>query len=228
MAKISNFLNLHSFNGQSEDLLSWISLHKNIEEFRSLFLNLDCALKYVHDRGYCVTNFSPTEIYVLGSNENCIQFKQLIEMPQGFEQRNKLIQEDIFKSSFLQIAIYCNMLNCLTPQFLKERFNDITIFLPFEDVPYYRGIIERGASIYLYEYRLEAFRRKFASFESKDINSNMISKIIQNNEYINSIIYQQINNSNAAFVYYLIIPTIVFGFLFLFSIICWCISILFA
>lgn len=227
MTKISNFLNLHSFSGQSEILLSWINLHKSIEDFRTLFLNLDCALKYVHEHGYCVANFSPTEIYVLKGSENGIQFHQLIEMPHSFEQRKKLIQEDIFKSSFLQIAIYSNMLNRLTPQFLKERFNDITMFLPAEDIPYYRGVIERGASIYLYEYRLEAFRRNLTSLGVKDANSNSVIKIVQNNRYINSIIYQQINNSNAAFVHYLIIPTIIFGFLFLFSVICWFISILF-
>lgn len=227
MVKISNFLNHYSFNGQSETLLSWVNSHRDIERIRSLFLNLDCALKYVHDHGYCVSNFSPTEIYVLSDREDCIQFKQLVEMPQNLEQREKFIQEDIFKSSFLQISIYCDSITNLTPQFLMEHFNDITLFLPPQDVPYYRGIIERGASVYLYEYRLEDFRRNLRSLDTKDVSSNSIGRIVQKNEYINGIIYQQINNSNAAFVHYLIIPTIIFGFLFLFSIICWCISIFF-
>ena len=108
-----------------------------------------------------------------------------------------------------------------------EHFNHITLFLLSQYVPYYREIIERVVSIYFHEYCLEDFRRNLKSLDTKDICSNSISRIIQRSEYINSIIYHQINNSNAAFVHYLIIPTIIFGFLFLFSIICWCISIFF-
>ncbi len=226
MAKILNFFNTTVFGEQSESLLSWINSHKNNqEELRSIFLNLDCALKYVHDHGYCVANFSPTSISVLNDNARCIQFKQLIELPKDLAQREEIIRQDIFKSSFLQIAIYCNMLNSLTFQILKEKFNDLIFFLPAEDIGYYRGIIERGASVYFCEYRLEDFRRKLSSLGENNAKFNMINEIIAGNNYFNSLIYQKINNSsNAAFIHFLIIPTIIFFSLFLFSVICWSIS----
>jgi len=224
----NNLSNIISFNSGSNDetLLSWSSFHKNNIELRSLFFNLDCALKYIHDHGYSVADFSPSEICILNGDEKYIRFKKIIKMSEDSRQRESAIKADIFHSAFLQIAMYCNMLNCLTPQFLKEKFEEIVLFLPQEDVNYYRGVIERNASVYLHEYCQEYFRRNMASFIENSDDANEINEVLQRNLYNNTLVYKEFNiYQNAAFVHFLIVPTIVFGFLFLFSIVCWIISV---
>ena len=57
---------------ESVTLLEWVNSHRSEEEMRSVFLNMDRALKYIHDHGYCIDEFYPTEINVLNNDDNYI------------------------------------------------------------------------------------------------------------------------------------------------------------
>ena len=88
--------------------------------------------------------------------------------------------------------------------------------VPQGDVPYYRGVVERGASVYLCEYDLEKRKRDLASLE-KEVGGDGIPTDTSHldkvdvNEGINSVIYRQINKSNdAAYINYLVYPAIIF------------------
>ena len=65
---------------ESVTLLEWVNKHHSDEEMRSVFLNMDRALKYIHDHGYCIDVFYPTEINVLNDDDKYIQFKKLVEL----------------------------------------------------------------------------------------------------------------------------------------------------
>ena len=54
---------------ESVTLLEWVNSHRSEEEMRSIFLNMDRALKYIHDHGYCIDVFYPTEINVLTNDD---------------------------------------------------------------------------------------------------------------------------------------------------------------
>ena len=231
MGKVVPFQKKNDNN--SETLYQWINFHHNEEELREVFLNMDRALKYIHDHDYCIEVFYPTEIQVLNNETDHIRFKKLIELPSDPEVRRQWITEDIFRSSLIQIGIYSNSLKYLTPDFLKENFDSFTQFIPSGDVPYYRGIVQRGASVYFCEYAVERRNRDLEELEKelgedadkeKQLLKTPTNEDITNNR-VNDVIYRQINGlKDAAFVNMLLIPTIVIGSVLVLAILAFLIS----
>ena len=149
--------------------------------------------------------------------------------------RKKMIQEDIFHSSLIQIAYYLRMsdLNQLNPDFLRENFDEVVQFLPSDDSPYYRGVIQRGASVYFCEYALEKRNRDLEDLEKQigeeSANEKVYFKdnISITNDSVNDIIYKQINGiKDRAFIHSLLIPSIVLGMLLVFGVISWIFSLI--
>ena len=210
-------------NYESMTLDEWVSSHPSEEELRSVFFNLDRALKYIHEHGYCIDVFYPSMINVLNNDDNYIQYKKLVELSSDFSIRKEMIREDIFNSSLIQIGIYSNTLKYLKPEFLKENFDEFVKFLPAEDVPYYRGVIERGASVYFSEYALEKRARDLESLEKQLGGEDSSKQLLKEkndttNNVVNDVIYRQINGvEDKAFISFLLIPTIILGLLVLFG-----------
>ena len=152
-------------NYESISLAEWLSNHPSEEEIRTVFLNMDRALKYIHDHGYCIEVFYPTEIQILGNEIDHIQFKKLLELSKDIDRRRQMIKEDIFNSSLVQIGIYSNSLKYLKPEFVKENFDSFQQFIPSGDVPYYRGVIQRGAAVYFCEFAIEKSNRDLQDLE---------------------------------------------------------------
>lgn len=217
----------------------WIDSHRNEDDLRFVFLNLDLALKYIHDHGYCVDVFYPSMIEVLDNKPDHIRFKKLIELSKDSSIRMEMIKEDIFRSSLVQIGIYSNSLKYLKPEFLKENFDSFVQFIPSGDVPYYRGVIQRGSSVYYSEYISEKNKRDLIQLEEQ-INeggeSNSKQMIKSNghfagtkpisNDAINDTIYRQINGLNdSAFIYALILPSISILLFFIIGLVAWLFSI---
>ena len=220
----------------SVPLDEWVMTHPSDDDLRNVFLNMDRALKYIHDHGYCIQAFYPTEISVLNNEDDHIQFNKLVKLSSDFSTRKNMIKEDIFRSSLIQVGIYSNCLKNLNPDFLKENFDSFTQFIPSGDVPYYRGVIQRGASVYFCEYALEKRNRDLqdlekqlgeeGSEEEKQLQLTQENTSITNDK-INDSIYKQINGlKDAAFINALIIPTIILTIILVFAIISWVISMI--
>ena len=202
---------------ESVTLLEWVNKHHSDEEMRSVFLNMDRALKYIHDHGYCIDVFYPTEINVLNDDDKYIQFKKLVELSKDYEIAKEMKREDIYRSSIIQIGLYTNSLYHLNPDVLKEQFDSFAQFVPNDDVPYYRGVIQRGASVYLCEYALEKSKRDLEDLKGQlgeegakitPINEPNEDEIT--NKKVDDLIYRQINGiRDAAFLNIAIIPIIV-------------------
>ena len=217
---------------ESATLEQWVQTHYSEDELRSIFLNMDRALKYIHDHGYCIEVFYPTEIKVLNNEDDHIQFNKLVELSQDSSIRREMIKEDIFNSSLIQIGIYSKSLKYLTPEFLKENFDSFSQFIPADDIPYYRGVVQRGASVYFCEYAVEKRNRDLIELEKQlgDDENKTLIKQPQNedltNNKVNDQIYRQINGlRDAAFVNLLLIPTIILGILLIFGLLSWVVSI---
>ena len=202
---------------ESVTLLEWVNKHHSDEEMRSVFLNMDRALKYIHDHGYCIDVFYPTEINVLNDDDKYIQFKKLVELSKDYEIAKEMKREDIYRSSIIQIGFYTNSLYHLNPEVLKEQFDSFAQFVPNDDVPYYRGVIQRGASVYLCEYALEKSKRDLEDLKgqlgeegAKITSINEPNEDEITNKKVNDLIYRQINGiRDAAFLNIAIIPIIV-------------------
>ena len=127
-----------------------------------------------------------------------------------------MIKEDIYRSSVIQIGLYTNSLNHLNPEFLKENFDAFSQFIPSDDVPYYRGVIQRGASVYYCEYALEKSKRDMEDLEKQLGESNTNVEVNSNqditNKKVNDLIYRQINGvGEAAYLNIALIPIIILG-----------------
>ena len=230
----NELFNKSDSNENAVTLLEWVEEHHNEEDMRTIFLNLDRALKYIHDHGYCIEVFYPTEIQVLNNEEDHIRFRKLIELPSDLGTRKEWIKEDIFKSSLVQIGMYSNSLKYMNPDFLKENFDSFSQFIPQGDIPYYRGVIQRGASVYFCEYALERRNRDLEELEKElgedaDKEKQLLKKPSDaeiTNDKVNDVIYKQINGlKDAAFINLLLIPAIALAMLLLFSIITFVISL---
>lgn len=226
-------------NYESCNLDEWIKTHSSENDMKELFLNMDKALKYIHEHDYCINDFSPTQIDVLENRPDYVQFVSLIQLSPDPIRKKKMINEDIFNSSIIQICYYLHIpLSQLNIEFLKENFDSFAQFLPSENVPYYRGVIQRGASVYLCEYDVERRNRDLINLEnelgenaSKDKSlvkeNNRLDLSNFNNNRINDTIYKQISGiRDAAFINYLLVPTICMFTLLLMCMIGWVLSLI--
>lgn len=213
-------------------LNSWIGSFRNEEEMREIFLNMDRAMKYLHERGYCIRTFDPRHIMILNNSTNQIKFEP-IKMPNDEGEKRKIIKEDIYNSSFVQVGLYSNCLQYLNKTFLKSNFDDFSQFVPVGDVPYYRGVIDRGASVYFCEYAMEKVNRDLAAMEAElaveGKTSNTQRKKYDDtgiNDRINDSIYKEISKGRkeAAFISFLLFPTAILVLGMILAVIAWAIS----
>ena len=94
----------------SISLESWIRNSHSDDDIRDVFLNMDRAMKYVHDHGYCVKSFHPKDIELINGKLDQIRFNTLLEMPNNINDRRQYVKEDVYNSAFLQIGIYTKCL----------------------------------------------------------------------------------------------------------------------
>lgn len=217
-------------NEESVTLRSWVGSFHSEDEMKEIFLNMDRALKYIHEHGYCIRTFDPARIEILNNSLNQIRFSEIMMMPDEPRDRKNIIKEDIYNSSFVQIGLYTRCLNYLKKDFLKNNFDGFATFLPESDVPYYRGVIERGASVYLCEYAEERTKRDLIALE-KELNGEAAAANVSSmnfdtdgiNDHINDSIYKQISNkkSDAAFVAILLFPTLVLSLALVLGLVVW-------
>ena len=213
---------------KSISLSQWYQEGHTEEEIREAFLYLDSAMKYIHDRGYCVKSFHPDKIDILNGSTHQIKFDTILQMPNRTREdaitQDKLKREDVLFSSLLQVGLYSSCLPYLTPEVAKDYFDDLASSLPETDSPYYRGIIERGAFVYFTDFEKERLRREREKMtkemeqefgKGKNLpnlnttNSNELNSMFSN-EKINSKIYRQINRE-AAFLRFSIYPLLIIG-----------------
>lgn len=198
---------------------------KTDEELRTVFFNMDLAMKYIHEKGFCIKSFDLNEIEILNGSPKQIKFNTLLKLPNEFSYDNELIHEDIYNMAFLHIGIYTKCLKYMKPQFLKDNFDSFATFIPEGDVPYYRGIVQRGANVYFSDYVIKARERDINKISSEvdstnsrngskslvKSNGHSIMNNVDNNSKINDSIYRQLNiKKDAAFIGFMIFPTIIF------------------
>ena len=220
-------------------LQEWFKDSHSEEEKRELFLYLDFAMKYVHDRGYCVLTFNPSEIEILNNSIKQVKFNTLLKMPEDdLAYQNRLKDEDIFNSAAVQVLLYSKFpLNTKT-DFLKEHFDDFVTFLPESDSRYYRGVIQDGASVYFTEFELERVRREEEQLEKElsdlpnrniDDENKKKQALVKmfTNDKINNTIYKKINVvQESAFINVLLYPTVGIVLFLVYTFVCFLIRIL--
>ena len=202
-------------------LSEWLQKYHMQEDLQNLFVNMDIAMKYIHDQGFYIESFALDRIKLLNDSIRLIRFENLAPFPNDITQQKELVRNNIFLSAVLQIGVYANCIqyfNTDTMQFLKENFNQFSMFLPQEDVPYYKGVIERGASVYYSAFVGERKKRELKELDKQLsgvdggvssrgkvlVKSNGLAELsaedlIPHNEKENGVIYKDLSKKEAAF-----------------------------
>lgn len=233
---ISNYYPQMSNYNQNEfevSLKDWFREGHSEEEYRNLFVYMSLAMKYIHDQGRYVASFSLDKIKLVHGSIQEVKFEDIEMFPSDinnpdsddYGKKREIIKSNILYSSILQIYAYTGLLEQLpyfndnSLQFLKNNFNEYVIYLPDSDVAYYRGVIERGASVYLHAYVDEKMKRDVGNLE-KEVGGDGVdygkSKVLStgksllpNNEEINRSIYD-FSGKYDAFARALIYPILIF------------------
>ncbi len=162
---LNEWLIRHNVNKESEE-----------QNFKKLFYNMDLKMKKLHRKGYYIDSFKGEDILIQGNN---VEFNSLKKMYQ--EDSDYIIRKNIYFSAVTAISIYCScMINPNSKAFLKENFNEFAFFIPDDNKPYYRGIIERESKVYLSDY-MDAKIKRDIEKESENLgeginNSRQLNK----------------------------------------------------
>ena len=218
-------------------LNEWLQSYRTNNQLQNLFVKMDIAMKYIHDQGYYISSFALDRISLLNHSIRQIQFQELAPLPYDISQQKQVVRDNIFMASVLHIGLYAKCLQHFTMNTIpaiKDNFQQFTIFLPPEDVPYYSGIIEKGASVYYSAYVGERKKRDLQNLEkevSSGENNSSGKRLVKTNgsaytaedflpqnEEANELIYASLVKKEAAFARALIYPILVFvlGFVILF------------
>ncbi len=233
-------------DSNSITLNEWYELHYDEDSILPLKLGMDSAMRYIHEKGCYITSFNPNNIHILNGSYQQIKFDNLAiaDESNGMKMRD-IVRKNISDLSDIGVGIHCHFPNqiYINKSFLKNNFDLFEIYLPEGDVPYYRGIFERGAGVYYNDYIMEKRRRDLEDLE-KEVNGistdysngnsfgmgnalvksnghSLLGKPDLTNKKINDGIYGQLSrkNDSAAYVSLSIIPFIIATLGFIFSVV---------
>ena len=215
---------LHTVNLFEWTGLDGIKFTRSEDELRTLFLNEDKSMRYLHDQGFYIESFDPRDIDLVDGDINCIRFNEFGSID-DINDKDFFVNSDINVSACLQIGLYTHTLANLDDKKLKENFDEFSMYLPEGDVSYYRGIIQRNASVYLCDFAVEKRNRdlknlqKELSENGQDNNYEEVAPVNEDtltNKVINDKIYKDLIAKkktkvfrDAAFVYSLVLPTMI-------------------
>ncbi len=220
---------------ESVTLKDWLRESHTTEEYQNLFLVMDMTMHYIHNKGYGILTkrgrdgypeLDTSRVYVLKGETPRVSFFDIDAVDPSYQ--TQLVHDNIYSNAYTAIKAYSNFHEELNHKFLKNNFKEFELFLPEEDVPYYRGIIERDASVYYAEYvqkRLEKQIEKEGGALQGNAKGNVFSKSTEIGRAIASE-YSQLDNNIAAFVHLYIFPAIIIFLSMMIPIIAWVFALL--
>ena len=197
-------------------LVDWVSMHDSMEEKREFLLNADIALKYLNSNGIKVESFDFNDIFIVDDNIREIKFNVITDLGNVPDVD---VKSNIYNESKLALYLYLYPCDEIDDGFLKNHFKDFSFAFPADDVSYYQGIIERGASVYFSDFDYQKRKmelEKLSDASKKDGNTDLMGDVDPsmlprpNNDEINKKLYRE-----GAFAMTIALPTIIsiIGFL---------------
>ena len=112
-------------------LNEWLQSYRTNNQLQNLFVNMDIAMKYIHDQGYYISSFALDRISLLNHSIRQIQFQELAPLPYDISQQKQVVRDNIFMASVLHIGLYAKCLQHFTMNTIpaiKDNFQQFTIF----------------------------------------------------------------------------------------------------
>lgn len=197
-------------------LADWAPMHDSMEEKREFLLNADIALKYLNSNGMRVDSFDFNDIFIVDGNLREIKYNVISNVGTVTPAD---VKSNIYEESKMALYLYLYPCEYIDDNFLKKHFTEFSFAFPSDDVPYYKGIFERGASVPFSDFDFQKRKMELEKLSDAtkkdgdsdlmgDIDFSMLSK--PNNDEINKKLYRE-----AAFAKTIALSTIisVVGFL---------------
>lgn len=217
-------------------LKDWLRESHTTEEYQALFMVMDMTMHYIHNKGYGVLTqrgkegypeLDTSKVQIIPGEHPRVMFLDIDIVDPTYQRQ--LVHDNIYSNAYTAVKAYAGFTEALNHTFLKNNFKEFELFLPEDDVPYYRGIIERDSTVYYQEYvqkRLERQIQKEGGAMAGTSISNSLSKSTEVGRQIASQ-YSNLDNSNmAAFVHLYIFPAIIILLSMLIPIIAWVFALL--
>ena len=210
-------------------LREWLDQSHTQEEYQNLFLNMDMTMHYIHDHGYGIVSkrnqngypeFDINRIQIfMNNNRQNILFQDIDSIDPSYQKQ--IAQENIYSLSYLAVKSYANFKEGLNHDFLKKNFSEFTIFLPTEDVPYYRGVITSNATVYYSAY-VEQRTKRVLQQEGAALQGQGKGSTLTKATDVGRF-YSQLddNNSMAAFIHLYVFPAIILFLSLMIPLIAW-------
>lgn len=184
---LKEFIELHDVDKEGETVA-----------YQKLFYKLDSLMKKLHDMGYAVSSFDVQNILV-----EPIKFNAVRE-----DSENLYVHDNIHELASLAIKIYGSDSETFKKiekvSITRDNYEMFREFIPSSLEPYYRGIILRGATVYLSDF-MKAKRDREIEEGNRELQS---SRTIKKSTMAGKL-YNDDENKNAAFTLVYLLPAVV-------------------
>lgn len=159
-------------NNGTTTLDDYLSMCTNDEQRQKLFFSMDLSMKKLHDSNYYIRSFNANDILVYEGNKNLdIYYKSVDNGCDNFYKK-----QNIFYLTCFVIGVYSDCLRYMNPKkpdFLISNFDEFAQFIPSDDVPYYKGIVMRGSSVYYSDFIKAKRQREFGNVQAMSNSSSI-------------------------------------------------------
>lgn len=179
----------------------WSANEERLRELQRKYYYLDRSMKEVHKKGYYLTKVT----YPLSQD--------LFDYLAKFDRNHKdeVIKDNLLELSILALGEYVGNGRYLTSKdgearrMLKEMFMEYAPYLPTEDVPYYKKMIEENPIMYYSEFVDFRSERQISEGVSSGLSKQYVKKTEAGSSY-----FEEDNSLNSnAFVRIFLIPAYV-------------------
>jgi len=143
---------------KKETLRQYLTYNRDVNEINEIFVNLDRQLKYLHQRGYCVSDLSSDSI-ILESNKFSSPDNKNVFMFSSITRTNNSVKDysdNVEALSKIAIGAFMSVENgfCdysqLSTEYIRKYFGEISMYLPNSE--YFAKIIQDGDISYYSDY----------------------------------------------------------------------------
>ncbi len=172
------------------------------DELTIILIQLDSSLKYIHEHGYCVTNFDPKKIIVINGHITPNSFRDVI----SYNNYENAATFNIFQFSKIGLLSYNNLppdtiMNQEHFNYLRENLDKYNQngYIPKEIFEYYQEIFLNLHIDYLNNYLVKKQQEKQSNQNNNSIRKSLATDIGR----------AFVDKNEAAFLQVLFIPSII-------------------
>ncbi len=215
-------------------LFQWYSENHNTNEYQQLFYLMDSTMRYIHNSNFYISSFGGDRILIGRDQEDSpyVLYQDVKPIREDFN-ASEIIQQNKASFALLQVALYSDTIMYVRDstqynQFVKDNFDSFSVFLPEDDINYFRNMIVNQGHLYYSDYRraksdqeISKLNKSLEENNSGVARGRSLSKSTANGK-IAAQLYNLSDDSNkAAFVQHYLLPFIILLLSMLIPILSW-------